>query len=515
MRQAWKENGKMTKGFLCTSTEPVVETTLGKLRGFRLDDIYHFYGIQYGKAGRFEQPVFPEKWEGVKDALAYGEICYPMHADQPGGDLFVPHRFWPKSENCLNLNIWTPSIEKDAQKPVMVWLHGGGMSDGSAIEMLAYDGRNLAEYGDVVVVTVNHRLNVFGFLNLSHYDELYHNSQNCGIADLVLALKWVHENIAAFGGNPDNVTIFGQSGGGKKVTSLMQVPSAAGLVHKAIIESGTGPSMEKTYYEDTSWITDKMLEEIGASNVKELVHMPVQELMELVNKVAPNQYWGPIENDWFGKTIYHGATEVSKSIPLLVGTNIGEFGSFGFSVHGRQNMTKEEKEQAVIARYGEEKGRKLLNLFYNAYPDHDALDAVVLDDGTRGTTLALCDLRAEQNAADTYTYVFAYDFPVDDGKAAWHCAEIPYVFRNMDRAAYANTEDGERLQDQFSGFWVNFARTGNPNGRNLPYWEPYTKEHEVTMIIDRECRTAVNYDKELIEYHKQLNDELKAPDMLM
>jgi len=183
----------MAKEFICTATEPVVETKAGKLRGFKLGDIYHFYGVKYAEVKRWQQPLPVEPWEGIKDALSYGYITFPGNADSPNGDLLVPHRFWPKAEDCLNLNIWTPSIEKDAKKPVMVWLHGGGFSDGSAIEMVAYDGENLSEYGDLVMVTVNHRLNVFGFLDVSAYGEEYKNSQNCGMADLVAALQWVKD----------------------------------------------------------------------------------------------------------------------------------------------------------------------------------------------------------------------------------------------------------------------------------------------------------------------------------
>ena len=509
----------MATDFLCTSTEPVVATKAGKLRGFRFNGIYTFYGVDYAKAERFKQPVPVAPWEGVKDALSYGYIAYPESPDSPNGDLFVPHRFWPKSEDCLNLNVWTPTLDSNAKKAVMVWFHGGGFSSGSAVEMLAYDGHNLAADKDVVMVTVNHRLNVFGFLDVSAYGPEYANSQNAGIADLVASLQWVHDNIAAFGGDPENVTIFGQSGGGMKVSSLMQIKAAEGLFQKAIIMSGSGPNEASLSYASNAPIAEKMLKELGSDNIQALLDLEPLELQALAKKVVGGRggrYWGPLENDWFDHIIFRGSTENAKKIPLLIGTCIGEMGTFRFSVKNRQNLTKEEKEAVVFEKFGEEKGRELLDLFYKAYPDHDAIDSIILDDGSRETTRMMLDLRAGDGSCASYNYVFAYDFPVDDGKAAWHCSDIPFIFRNIDRVAVCNeSEVGCRLQEQFSTAWTNFAKTGDPNNEYMPAWEPYTKGHEVTMVIDRTCEARVDFDRELVATHKKLEYEIEHPNMLM
>ena len=501
------------KNFYTNSDGPIVETKAGKVRGFVWDDSYCFFGMEYAHAGRFEQPVDVECWEGVKPALNYSYIAYPWQPDNPNGDLLVPHRFWPKSENCQNLNVWTPSIDKNAKKAVIVWLHGGGMSDGSAIEMVAYDGKSLSEYGDVVVVTVNHRLNVFGFLDVSAYGEKYHNSKNAGVADLVMAMKWVHENIENFGGDPENVTVIGQSGGGKKVMSMMNTPAAAGYVQKAVIMSGTSARG----YAETADIAKDIVEAAGGFDA--VLALDSEDFLKLAHKVTADKgriMWGPTQNDWFVGTLFDGETEVAKKIPLMVSSCIAEMTSFGYSLPGRQTMSREEKEAKVFEKFGEEKGKKLLEMFYKAYPDHDAIDAIVLDDSMRQSTLDLLDLRAEDGAAPTYSYLFAYDFPVDDGKAAWHCADIPFTFRNAHLVANANEPVvGEKIENELSNAWISFAKTGSPENEYLPDWKPYTKGNEVTMIIDRNSEPRVNYDKELLAYHRELQIEIARPNMLM
>ena len=228
----------MARQFICRKDYPIVETKEGKLHGFLLDGIFNFYGVKYAEAKRFHQPTPVQPWEGVKDATTYGATCPNTWDSLPKGELRTPHRYWPQDEDCLNLNIWTKSLDPDAKKPVIVWIHGGAYAAGSALEMVAYEGDALTEYGDVVTVTLNHRLNILGFFDLSSFGEEYANSANVGLADLVAALQWIHNNLAAFGGDPENVTIFGQSGGGGKVCNLLQIPAADGLFHKAYMMSG-------------------------------------------------------------------------------------------------------------------------------------------------------------------------------------------------------------------------------------------------------------------------------------
>ena len=237
------------KEFVMSKDSPIVSTPKGKLRGFRFDGVDHFYGIRYAKAKRFQMPEPVPAWEGVKDAGSYGMNCPVLSEPMPTGEVLIPHRFWPSSEHCQYLNLWTKSCEPSAKRPVLFWIHGGGYASGSGMEQICYDGFNLAKDDDVVVVTVNHRLNAFGYLDLSAFGEKYWNSVNVGMADLVEALRWVRDNIACFGGDPDNVTIFGQSGGGGKVTVLGQIPEAEGLFHKMIVMSGVlgGPLFHAPY----------------------------------------------------------------------------------------------------------------------------------------------------------------------------------------------------------------------------------------------------------------------------
>jgi para-nitrobenzyl esterase len=220
---------------------PVVQVAAGKLRGFHDGKTSTFLGIPYAEAERFEMPKAVKPWDGIRSAQAWGPVSPIPVQDKPGPDEFVfPHRYWLENEARQVLNIWTQNASASAKKPVMLWMHGGGFTNGSSMGSYAYDGKNLSEFGDVVVVSVNHRLNIIGTLDLSAYGPQYENSRYTGMADLVAALQWVQENIAQFGGDPGNVTLFGQSGGGSKATRLMHMPVAKGLFHKAIAQSGGG-----------------------------------------------------------------------------------------------------------------------------------------------------------------------------------------------------------------------------------------------------------------------------------
>ena len=266
---------------------PVLHTTSGDLKGYFYDGVYIYKGIPYAYADRFQMPV-PSKWDGVKDATNYGFVCPLQNQDTPNGELMVPHRYWPQDEHCQSLNIWTSKLDPEAKKPVLVWFHGGGYAAGSSIEQVAYDGVSIAKKGDSILVSVNHRLNILGYLDLSPFGEKYKNSANAGHADMVAALQWVHDNIALFGGDPENVTIFGQSGGGMKVIDLMQIPSADGLFQKGLVMSGVmeGDPLGAGEKDGTEIVT-AMMKELGFDDVAQLETVPYPQLAAAYAKVSP------------------------------------------------------------------------------------------------------------------------------------------------------------------------------------------------------------------------------------
>ena len=501
----------MAKQFVCNDST-VVTTTKGKLRGFLFDGIYTFHGIRYAKAKRFQMPEPVDAWDGVKDALSYGMICPVLNQPMPMGEVMTPHRFWPESEHCQYLNVWTKSIDPSAKKPVMVWFHGGGYSAGSSIEQVAYEGDNLAKFGDVVVVTVNHRLNVFGHLDLSAFGEKYWNSVNVGIADLVASLEWVRDNIAAFGGDPDNVLIFGQSGGGGKVTTLGQTPAADGLFHKAIVMSGViGEDFQ------TSTVSGKefalaIAAELGIEekDIEKLEKVPSKLLIRATNKAEKKlrkegkfYNWGPVANSWYkGDPLKVGFNPSYQKVPTMVGSVLAEFAFGGPVLMDKEGMSAEERRAVVAAKFGEENADKVIACFKSAYPDKNEVYACDLDvNGFRPLTIKYVKEKAKDAEAPVYSYMFSLIFNYMGGKAAWHCSDIAFFFHNATRLPICQI-DGvtEQLEDKMAGAFVNFAYTGNPNVEGLPEWHPSTGDTVNTMVFDAECEERVNYDEDVVKY---------------
>ena len=491
----------------------IVSTNKGKLQGYFYDGVFVFKGIHYAEAERFMQPREVEPWEGVVDATSYGKVCNLMHQDDPQGELYVPHAYWPMGEHCQNLNIWTTKLDPSAKKPVMVWFHGGGFSAGSAIEQLAYEGDEMAKNGDVVVVNVNHRLNILGYLDLEPFGEKYKNSGNCGNADLVASLKWVHENIKAFGGDPDNVTIFGQSGGGMKVTSLMQTPDADGLFHKAIVMSGV---LDENFMGSNKGngrrIVSEILSVLGLEekDVDKLETIPYPELVrayeEAVKNIGdPTVYTGqcPLVNDYYlGEPHIVGFTENARKIPMMIGTVMGEF-SFMPLPFNKNELSEDEITEKIRQKYHEYTD-ELIAEYKKAYPGKNLADLLALDLIFRVPTMKLVSEASKRSEAPTYSYMFTFEFPVQNGKIAWHCSDIPFVFHNIHRVPSANIEGvSEKLQEQIFSAVMSFAKTGNPNNDKLPTWDASKENDEATMIYDIECECRHNFDYKLISIGKE------------
>lgn len=323
----------MAHTFSCSADAPLVRTTGGSVRGYRFDGLDIFKGIPYARARRFHAPE-QAAWDGVLDATSYGYVCPLLEMPKPNGEMLVPHRYWLMDEACQNLNIWTPALD-DARRPVLVWLHGGGYFAGSSIEQIAYEGENMARLGDCVVVSINHRLNILGYLDLSDFGAEYANSGNAGGDDIIAALRWVRDNIAAFGGDPGNVTVFGQSGGGAKVTTLLQTPAADGLFHKGIVMSGVLGRLADCTGSGRD-CAEALMAELGAADIAALETVPYAALAAAYNKVAPalkaagkNTGCAPHPNAFYlGNPLENAFRPETARIPLLVGTVFGEFAAF-------------------------------------------------------------------------------------------------------------------------------------------------------------------------------------------
>lgn len=516
--------GKQTTSFskeLQTSAEVTVAATqYGKVAGYIENGIYIYKGIPYAKAERFMPPTAPDSWEGVRSSRAYGPTSpqakrMGWYSDEIGFSFNWNDGF--HDEDCLRVNIWTPGVNDRKKRPVMVWLHGGGYSTGSGQELPSYDGANLARKGDVVVVTLNHRLNVLGFLDLSVYGEKYAQSGNVGLLDLVAALQWVNKNIESFGGDPSNVTIFGQSGGGGKVSTLLATPSAKGLFHKAIIQSG---SMLRTMDSGFSRrIGQATVEELGiaSSNIDEIVKVPYEKLLAAGEKAVARirkeaESKGVVTSFIFGwaptvdgtvlpsQPFDPQAPELSKDIPVMIGTTLHEFTASTY-VPAMRTITKDEAENIIRKKYGD-RTDDFIAAFGKAYPGYRPVDLVDVDFVFRPNAVEQARLKAAQGGAPVYMYMFTWESPVMDGiLRSTHCMEIPFVFNNagLHSTMTGGGKDACALADKMSGAWMNFARTGNPNTESLPQWDVYTPDKGATMFFDNECEVKYNHDKELLD----------------
>ncbi len=500
---------KLKSQVVCDYGQNEVLTRAGWVRGVKSESTYIFRGVPYAVADRFGMPKPVPAWEGVREAIVYGFVCPEIFTPVPHDQYTVPHYFGVQSEDCQNLNVWTQSLDKNAKKPVMVWLHGGGFFSGSGVEHYAYDGEELSAYADVVVVTVTHRLNVLGFLDLSAYGEKYKYSGNAGMADIVAALAWVKENIASFGGDPDNVMVFGQSGGGSKVAALFQMPAADGLFHRACMQSGGMRRGGDITPETAQMLAAQVLKNLGIApdEVEKIETVHYDDLADAANaatkelseKTGQRIGWGPVaDKDYYmGHPFQAGFRQESRHIPLLCGTVLGEFMNNYASPKGegsKNAWTKEYRDEILATAFGGD-APALEEAFLAAYPDKNPADLLFMDAAGRRGCLDFASLRAGCTDAPVFNYIFTLESPFNGGTTAWHNAEIPYAFHN---ACYLEPSYipgvTETLQDIMASAWSNFAKTGDPNGGCVPAWRAFSQD-KTTMVFDRTIRTAIGHDK--------------------
>jgi para-nitrobenzyl esterase len=501
-----------------------VDTTAGRVRGVRQQGVAIFKGVRYGAStagkGRFMPPRRPEAWGGVRDAVAFGPRAYqPFRPMVPAiGDALTGSG--PMSEDCLHLNVWTPDTRRGARRPVMVWLHGGGFRTGSG-NSIFYDGTELARKHDVVVVTVTHRLNALGFLYLAEIGgEPFRGAANLGMQDILLALEWVRDNIDAFGGDPANVTIFGQSGGGGKTAILQGMPAAKGLFHRAIIMS-TLADTAITALEppDANGAAELLLSRLGLkpNQVGELQALRVERIITALTGgsgraggqagvASPaadiSLRFTPVRE---GRTLavhpFHpGASPLAADIPILCGSNETE--GIPYANPEDPFWTSEPATDAAlrdrvqrIAGVDAAGADRLIALYRKNRPAESQGDLALVmaadNSPLRLSSYTIAERKFAQQRAPVYMYYFRWRSPVNGGKLrSMHCMEIPFVFDHVDVAPFMNGNGRDRyaLAAQMSESWVSFARTGNPNHSGVPHWPAFTTGERSTMVFSRETR---------------------------
>ncbi|MBR6963528.1 MAG: carboxylesterase/lipase family protein [Prevotella sp.] len=480
-----------------TNNRPTVKTRSGWVEGILQEGTQAFLGIPYARVERFMPPLSIEKWKGVRKCNHWG----PQAMQNTFGRKLSEDEMSEKN-SCV-LNVWTTDTR--GSKPVMLWLHGGGFDSGTS----AWNpGMQLAKK-DVVVVSVNHRLNILGFLDLSACSEKYKQSANVGMLDIVAALRWVRQNISRFGGNPDNVTIFGESGGGGKVGTLLCMPQAKGFFHKAIIMSGTILNVN----------TKDMSEALGKAVLKELNIDP--QHIERINDVPYEQLyaagqramaasigtrqpgtpmmWGfgpsPDGVTLLQQPFQPGFASISDDIPIMIGTTFNELQRLTYD----QSMTADEARQKLEATFDEDTD-EYIAAFDKAWPGHSPQDLLSIDWLFRPKTIITADAIGQSRKAKTYMYMFTWKSPVNQGSQHGH--ELKFCFNTLHHSPNElpqPTQDDLRLADLMSSAWAQFAHTGNPNTEGLPAWNPYTAENGEMMILDYNCHVRNNPDRRLEE----------------
>ncbi|MFN8356893.1 MAG: carboxylesterase family protein [Spirosomataceae bacterium] len=483
----------------------VANTSYGKVRGYILRGIHTFLGIPYGAdtggENRFMPPQKPKPWSDIKPAVWWGnsapQIMEKRYADPYAS--FVDHwNYDDVSEDCLRINVWTPALDTK-KRPVIVWLHGGGFVNGNGVEQDGYHGENLARFGDVVFCSLNHRLGALGFTHLAGVGgEKFAASGNVGMLDIVAALEWVRDNIGNFGGDAGNVTIIGQSGGGAKVCTLMAMPSAKGLFHKAVALSGTSlGGVNKEYAEKLGTMVLKEAG-LGPNDLGKLQQIPWREYIDIANRAVTKMAdeakrmnlarggYAPVSDGKFlsEQSFFSSDAHFSADVPMIICSTFNE-SSPSRTDAKLENVTLDEVKEKLKPRFAE-KTSEVVDAYAKAFPTKKPIEIWSMVVSNRKNAITTADTKSKQKAP-VYLAWFGWQPPLFDGRMrAFHCDDICFWFYNTD-LMLTHTGGGarpRRLSEKMAKSFVNFAKTGNPNGGGLPNWPRYTSENGETMILD-------------------------------
>ena len=493
----------------------VANTEHGKVRGFILRGIHTYLGIPYGAdtsgKNRFMPPQKPGPWKDVKPAVWWGNTA-PQIMEKRYSNVyasFVDHwNYDDVSEDCLKINVWTPSLEAQ-KRPVLVWLHGGGFVNGNGIEQDGYHGENIARLGNVVFCSLNHRLGALGYSHLKAAGG-HAASGNVGNLDMVLALEWVKNNIANFGGDPNNVTIMGQSGGGSKVTTLMNMPSAKGLFHKAVVLSGGSlAGVNKEYAEK---LGQKVMEEAGLKQgeFEKLQQIPWRQYIDIADRavakmadeakrlnIARGGFSPVADGEYLSDKPFFEANHFSADIPLMICSTFNEQ-SPSRTDATLESVSLAEVKEKIKTRFGD-KSSEIVEAYAKTFPKARPIDLWTMIISNRKNAVAIADAKTAQKKAPVYIAWFGWQPPLFDNRMrAFHCSDICFWFYNTD-LMITHTGGGKRpraLSDKMSKSLLGFMKTGNPNGGGLPAWKAYTTQNGETMILDDVPALANDPDRE-------------------
>lgn len=487
---------------------PVATTAYGKVQGYVKEGVNVFLGVPYGAdtfGQRFEPPKPPKPWDGILQATSYPDTIPQTQGNTPVFRSWAADPAPEMSEDVLGLNIWTPGLD-DRKRPVMVWLHGGGFQTGSGSSR-AYEGVNLANRGDVVVVTINHRLNAFGYLYLAGVsdDPRYADSGNVGTLDMVQALEWVRDNIANFGGNPDNVTIFGESGGGRKVTVLNAMGMAEGLFDRAIVQSGSSITFRTPEQATKDTLDFLKAVDVHPDKLDMLDKLTQDEIVAGLYKAASESnssfYWGPVVD---GRSLKYDPftapePQPNASVPMLIGSNKDEM-SLWLVRPGRETQLNYSTAAGLIGEYATEEDFDAMVAGYREmYPDQtdgELMVTIASDIRYSGNSVRQAKQKANQGTAPVWMYQFDWQTPVVGGiYKTPHALEIPFAFDTLgnSESMVGDPTEPQAIADQVSEAWISFARHGDPNARGLPFWPEVTKDNVVAMRFNSVSKVDEEY----------------------